>query len=516
MDKEVSIIRLIIGWVCLIWYLVILIVAYSGFVEILIKFRKRSIIKSKQVVKDDNLEGVTILRPIKGIDPELKSCLESSFCQNYPRDKIQILFCIEDPNDLSIPIIESLINKYPTIDSKILIGGEHYGPNPKVNNLSKGILQAKYDILWIMDSNVWASSNILKNSIITLNENLNNGRDLSNKRPVKLVHHVPLALSIEYNEELQDLENNLTPIQSNESRIKLTNRKNRNPSNKHKECDIKQQPFLKKIGSKLDEMFLHTSHSKFYVSLNNLAIAPCVNGKSNLYRKSELDKSVKEIPTNSKSEFFTDLKVKNDAKYYSNLGVGNSMKFFSRYIGEDNMIGIALWENCNGRTGLTGDCVIQPLSGLDNNTLKDYINRRVRWLRVRKYMVLLATLIEPTTESIICGLYGNIGISILFLHKLFTIKLFVFHMILWVITDFIQYNVLINHTIDEDNMIFLPIWLKSVNQVNSGTRLLRWLIIWIIREILALPIWLIAMFGHKIDWRGTPFKIKKDLTAEEL
>ena len=47
--------------------------------------------------------------------------------------------------------------------------------------------------------------------------------------------------------------------------------------------------------------------------------------------------------------------------------------------------------------------VVQPYSGSENNAVKDYIQRRVRWLRVRKYMVLLATLIEPTTESIICG-----------------------------------------------------------------------------------------------------------------
>lgn len=31
----------------------------------------------------------------------------------------------------------------------------------------------------------------------------------------------------------------------------------------------------------------------------------------------------------------------------------------------------------------------------------------------------------------------------------------------------------------------------------------------ILREVLALPIWFSAMFGHEIDWRGRPFKIKK-------
>lgn len=55
--------------------------------------------------------------------------------------------------------------------------------------------------------------------------------------------------------------------------------------------------FLKKLGAKLDEMFMLTSHLKFYVSLNNLAVAPCVNGKSNIYRKSDLDLAVAKIPS---------------------------------------------------------------------------------------------------------------------------------------------------------------------------------------------------------------------------
>ena len=66
------------------------------------------------------------------------------------------------------------------------------------------------------------------------------------------------------------------------------------------------------------------------------------------------------------------------------------------------MIGIALWENTQGRTGLTGMWLCNRIVG-QKNAVKDYIQRRVRWLRVRKYMVLLATLIEPTTESIICA-----------------------------------------------------------------------------------------------------------------
>ena len=64
-----------------------------------VQFRNRPILHTKQQANHQNdpesddeeiYEGVTIIRPIKGIDPELISCLESSFCQNYPRSKLQI------------------------------------------------------------------------------------------------------------------------------------------------------------------------------------------------------------------------------------------------------------------------------------------------------------------------------------------------------------------------------------------------------------------------------------------
>ncbi|KAG7665189.1 HSX11 [[Candida] subhashii] len=511
----------------------------------------------------EEYEGVTIIRPIKGIDPELSSCLESSFCQNYPKDKLQILFCIDNPQDTPIPIIKHLIAKYPTIDAKILISenynndighsDDYFGPNPKVNNLAKGVSQAKYDILWIMDSNVWASSNILKNSILTMKYNLNNGRQLgsSGNRKVKLVHHVPLALSINKQpnnfKTNEDLEYGLTPVQSNDSDYCSNSNSNSNsssslassvaiqrkpsplrgpnssppePSSSKETSPIASSPIIsrrkhlfKSLGAKLDEMFLHTSHSKFYVALNNMSVAPCVNGKSNIYRKSDLDRSVQLIPSQP-CPFFADQNVKNDAKYYSSLGPGHSMKFFSRYIGEDNMIGIALWENCAGRTGLTGDVVVQPLSGSDN-TLNDYIMRRVRWLRVRKYMVLLATLIEPTTESIICGLYGTFGLSALFFNCRFYWPWFIFHMVIWCLTDYVQYNTLVGHVFNDQNLIgYVPKWLQK--RPDEDRKVIDWLYIWFLREVLALPIWISAIWGHEIDWRGKPFKIKKDLTAEEL
>lgn len=456
-----------LAYVLLVWYVVILTVALLGYICIRSKFRSPPL-PSGDLTK---LEPVTIIRPIKGIDPELTSCLELSFLQNYPQEKLQILFCVYEPTDPAIPILEMLVKKYPNVDAHILVSGageDYYGPNPKVNNLSKGFLRASHDIVWIMDLNVWASPNVLANSVLAMVNNTNCGEPVGkNERHVKLVHHVPLALALD-------------GARSGK-------------------------------GSLLDEMFLFTSHSKFYVSLNNLSVAPCVNGKSNIYRRSDLDYAVSQIPY-KQSPFFHEDSVRQDAARISAIGPGHSIQFFAKYIGEDNMIAIALWEYCRGRTALTGDLVVQPLMSQDqSNSIREYINRRVRWLRVRKYMVKAATLIEPSTESVICGVIGTLALSRLLWDQTFNVYFFVFHMLCWLACDHLQYYIWVKNIHESYH---LPLWLHRIAPVTRHW--LEWIQIWLMRELLALPIWTIAMVGHEINWRGKPFMIKKDLSAEAL
>lgn len=456
----------LLPWVLLIWYIVVITVAALGYWCIRTKFAHPPE-PSEFTLELAGLVPVTIIRPVKGIDPELMSCLELSFLQNYPQDKLQIIFCVYESSDPAMPILEALVAKYPKIDAQILVSNkEYFGPNPKVNNLAKGFLKARYDLVWIMDLNVWASPNILMNLVISMVNNTNCGKLVpKNGRSVKLVHHVPLALAL--------------------------------------------SGFRSGGGSVLDEMFLFTSHLKFYVSLNNLSVAPCVNGKSNMYRRLDLDYAVSRIPHLS-SSFFGDELVKQDAARISAKGPGHLIEFFARYIGEDNMIGIALWEYCYGRTALTGDLVVQPLVNVENSK-REYINRRIRWLRVRKYMVKAATLVEPSTESIFCGIIGTLALSQLLWSQYFNMWFFLFHMACWLACDYLQYYVWVKNIHEAGH---LPHWLHNVAPVTRTFG--EWIRIWIQRELLALPIWVVAMAGHEINWRGKPFMIKKDLSAEAL
>ncbi|KAH3665912.1 hypothetical protein OGAPHI_004101 [Ogataea philodendri] len=456
-----------------VWYLIVIAVAYNGFFTILFKFTKKSRSRSLSESESSACEGVTILRPLKGIDPELETCLRSSFLQKYPKSMLEIIFCVQDQLDPAISIAKKLIAEYPDIDAKLLIDPDQtskcsYGPNPKVNNLAKGYEAAKFDILWIQDSNVWSRPDTLQRSVVALTRSLNNGKPTSRK--VNLVHHAPLAVSLG-------------------------------------DC------FQGALGASLDEMFLGTAHSKFYVSLNEVAVAPCVNGKSNVYRRSELDEAVFRMgqSASAPSSDGQSGDIHQDARYYS-LQPGHGIRFFARYIGEDNMIGIALWDYCHGRTAMTGDCVVQPLGG--SNGLLAYCHRRIRWLRVRKYMVLAATLLEPTTECLLSGLYGGFAMGVLFGSSYFSKWFFTLHVLVWLATDYIQ----MCHLFDSvrgggiEEPFFVELSSSRVQEKSPTWFLTNWLL----RELLALPVWVVAVLGSHIDWRGQPFRIKADLSAEKL
>ena len=481
----------------LVVYVSVILIGIHGFLEIYFRFNRKTREAIDKEVRDADLVGVTILRPLKGVDPEMETCLKSSFEQDYPNDRLEIIFCVQDSDDLAIPIVNSLISKFPHVDARLMVDGldkqgststnsakDYYGPNPKINNLAKGYKAAKYDTIWVIDSNVWTRPDTLKRSVYTLTNNLHDGTPVSGSKRVRLINHIPLAVSLDHNS----------------------------------------------IGADLDEMFLSSSHAKFYVSLNTLSIAPCINGKSNIYRRSDLDRAVKLMGQKAVSASSNGLTGKNysDAEYYGQYP-GYGIRYFARYIGEDNMIGTALWKYVGGRAGMTTDVVIQPLDG--SNTLMNYINRRMRWLRVRKYMVLAATLVEPTTECVMAGIIGTMCISLLIWNEYFNTTFFILHVAVWFCVDYIQYHLLCQcaklpsrFTNSEHQTAPLPYFVKSSYRLKSRlpfcstpVKSFRWFLkIWILREVLAFPIWLMAMMGSIIDWRGQPFQINPDLTAERL
>ncbi|KAJ3037258.1 hypothetical protein HDV00_001823 [Rhizophlyctis rosea] len=176
------------------------------------------------------LPGVTIIRPLKGMDNDLVDNLRSSFVQEYD-GPYEIIFSVASADDKAVQVVEELKSQFPHIDAKLIVGEVPVGVNPKVRNMLRPYDAAKHPIIWILDSNVHVPPQTLSHSV-----------HLLDNPKVGLVHHLPTA----------------TDPQS--------------------------------YGSRLEYAFLNTSHAKMYSSINSLDIASCVVGKSTLFRKSDLDR----------------------------------------------------------------------------------------------------------------------------------------------------------------------------------------------------------------------------------
>ncbi|KAJ2082177.1 Ceramide glucosyltransferase [Coemansia sp. RSA 988] len=210
------------------------------------------------------------------------------------------------------------------------------------------------------------------------------------------------------------------------------------------------------FGSMLDNAFLATNHCRMYLAINAVGIASCLMGKSNLYYKSALD------------------------------SVGG-IASFGQYLAEDNMIGQALWR-AGWRHTMTGDLARQPV---DVGSFAEYCSRRIRWVRTRKYNVTFATLYEPLTESVLLGLLTSWALRHLYMYNAYAV--FATFMCCWAGLDMLFFY-RINHSSP-------PSW--------------PWFVLgWVCRELLALPLWVVAILGDVVIWRGQRYRFHMNGTVE--
>jgi ceramide glucosyltransferase len=100
----------------------------------------------------DNVAGVSIVRPVCGIENYGEETLRSAFQLDYPN--YEIIFCAATAGDPVVPLVQRLIADYPDVPARLLIGNETISDNPKLNNVCKGWRAAAHDWLVMADSNV--------------------------------------------------------------------------------------------------------------------------------------------------------------------------------------------------------------------------------------------------------------------------------------------------------------------------------------------------------------------------
>lgn len=422
-----------------------------GFLGLHVAKRKFSKTKATTFNKDFGIEqpdevlpGVSILRPLRGLDCNLYENLESSFQQRYPQHKFEIIFSVAEEDDQAIPIVKDLMERFPHVNASLIMGEEIVGVNPKINNLVKPYRAARFDMLWIVDSNVQSSPHALRRAMAAFTP------ASSTSKAIGLVHHVPF------------------PVWPDTD-----------------------------LGSRVEQAFLSTTHAKMYLAINEPAVDSCVCGKSCLFTKTDLERATRSHYEHAKGKKSTLGGAMANLSERDKYGIAA----FGEYLGEDNMIGRFIWHDAGMRHAIAPDVAANAVG---NMSLEKYFWRRVRWIRVRKYMVFVSTLLEPLTESIVCGVIGGLA-----MRHFLSIPLWLFlilHMAAWYSLDVAFFRTI--SLASPARQLHVP---YHDGPGSSGFRI-HFFIAWAVREMSALPIWLFAMLGNKVSWRddGKMYKVKID------
>lgn len=95
--------------------------------------------------------GVSILKPVRGLDPDVELAFRSQLQQEYA-GAYEVLFGVHDPRDPAVEVIDRLCAEYPERARKIIATTE--APNAKVGVLTDLASAARHDLWVIADADI--------------------------------------------------------------------------------------------------------------------------------------------------------------------------------------------------------------------------------------------------------------------------------------------------------------------------------------------------------------------------
>src|SRR6266568_6746773 len=122
--------------------------------------------RKRPVTAGIDLPPVSILKPLKGTDPEMYHSLRSHCLQDYPQ--YEVLFGITDPNDPAITVVERLIKEFPDRAIRPVRCEKMLGANGKVSSLAQMTAVAKFDWLLVNDSDIRVENDYLHRIVTEL------------------------------------------------------------------------------------------------------------------------------------------------------------------------------------------------------------------------------------------------------------------------------------------------------------------------------------------------------------
>lgn len=115
-----------------------------------------------------NLPRVSILKPLKGADPEMYEALRSHCVQNYP--EYEMLCGVTEATDPAVPAVEKLMGEFPEAKIRLVLCDKRLGANGKVSSLIQLAAAASAEFLVINDSDIRVEPDYLRTIITELQQ----------------------------------------------------------------------------------------------------------------------------------------------------------------------------------------------------------------------------------------------------------------------------------------------------------------------------------------------------------
>jgi ceramide glucosyltransferase len=106
------------------------------------------------------LPPVSILKPLKGTDPEIYQSFRSHCLQDYP--EYEIIFGVSDPSDPAVSSVRQLQREFPALNIRLIVCRKTLGANVKVSNLAQLLAEARYQHLLVNDSDIRVEADYLR------------------------------------------------------------------------------------------------------------------------------------------------------------------------------------------------------------------------------------------------------------------------------------------------------------------------------------------------------------------
>ena len=112
------------------------------------------------------LPPVSILKPLKGTDPDIYESFRSHCLQDYP--EYEIIFGVSEADDPAVASVQQLQREFPERAIRLVVCSQKLGANVKVSNLEQMLAAARYQHLLVNDSDIRVERDYLRRVIAPL------------------------------------------------------------------------------------------------------------------------------------------------------------------------------------------------------------------------------------------------------------------------------------------------------------------------------------------------------------